>query len=51
MPENPTLRLLMAAIDVNGGYRNVRVFANKAHHFCYTVGGVVVTDFKLRTFD
>ena len=45
--ENPKLRLLMATTDVNDSYRNVRIDPNQAHNFCYTVGDLVVMDFRL----
>ena len=45
--ENPKLRLLMATTDVNDAYRNVRIDPNQAHNFCYTVGDLVVIDFRL----
>ena len=45
--ENPKLRLLMATINVNDVYRNVRIDPNQAHSFCYTVGDLVVIDFRL----
>ena len=45
--ENPKLRLFMATTDVNDAYRNVRIDPNQAHNFCYTVGDLVVIDFRL----
>ena len=45
--ENPKLRLLMATTDVNDAYHNVIIDPNQAYNFCYTVGDLVVIDFKL----
>ena len=45
--ENPKLRLLVATTDVNDAYRNVRIDPNQAHNFCFTVGDLVVIDFRL----
>ena len=45
--ENPKLRLLMATTDVNDAYRNVRIDPKQARNFCYTVGDLVVIDFRL----
>ena len=45
--ENPKLRILMATTDVNDAYRNVRIDPNQAHNICYTVGDLVVIDFRL----
>ena len=45
--ENAKLRLLMATTDVNDAYRNVRINLNQAHNFRYTVGDLVVVDFRL----
>ena len=45
--KNPKLRLRMATTDVNDAYRNVRIDPNQAHNFCYTVGDLVVRDFRL----
>lgn len=41
------LRLLMAPVDVNDAYRNVRVDSDKAHNFCDMVVDLVVVDFRL----
>ena len=43
----PQLRSLMATTDVNDTYRYVRIDPNQAHNFCYTVGDLVVIDFRL----
>ena len=45
--ENPKLCLFMATTDVNDAYRNVRIDPNQVHNFCYTVGNLVVIDFRL----
>ena len=45
--ENPKRRLLMDTTDVNDAYRHVRTDPNQAHNFCYTVGDLVVIDFRL----
>ena len=45
--ETPKLCLLMATTDVNDAYRNVRIDTNQAHNFCYTVGVLVVIEFRL----
>ena len=45
--ENPKVRLLMATTDVNDAYRNVRIDPNQDHNFCYTIGDLVVIDFRL----
>ena len=45
--ENPKPRLLMATTDVNDTYRDVRIDPNQAHSVCYTVGDLVVIDFRL----
>ena len=45
--ENPKLCLLMVTTDVNDAYRNVKIDPNQAHNFCYTVGDLVVIDFRL----
>ena len=45
--ENPKLRLFMVTTDVSDAYRNVRTDPNQAHNFRYTVGELVVIDFRL----
>ena len=45
--ENPKLRLLVVITDVYDAYRNVRIDPNQAHNVCYTVGDLVVIDFRL----
>ena len=45
--ENSKLRLLMATTDVTDAYRNVRIDPNQPHNSCYTVGDLVVIDFRL----
>ena len=37
----------MSKADVSGAFQNVRVDPDKAHKFCYTVGELVVIDFRL----
>ena len=37
----------MSKADVSDAFRNVRVDPDKAHKFCYTVGELVVIDFRL----
>ena len=43
----PVERILMSKADVAGAFRNVRVDPDRAHNFCYTVGDLVVIDFRL----
>ena len=43
----PDQRILMSKADVSGAFQNVRVDPDKAHKFCYTVGELVVIDFRL----
>ena len=45
--ENPKLILLMATTNVNDAYCNVKIDPKQAHNFCYTVGDLVVIDFRL----
>ena len=45
--EDSKLRLLMATTNVNDAYRNVRIDPNQVHDFCYTVGDLVLIDFRL----
>ena len=37
----------MATTDVNDSYRNVRIDPNQARNVCYTVGDLVIIDFRL----
>ena len=37
----------MSMADVSDAFRNTRVDPDKAHNFCYTVGELVVIDFRL----
>ena len=43
----PVERILMSKADVVDPFRNVRVHPDQAHSFCYTVGDLVVIDFRL----
>ena len=43
----PDQRILMSKADVSDAFRSVRVDPDEAHKFCYTVGELVVTDFRL----
>ena len=43
----PEKRILMSKADVSDAFRNVRVDPGKTHNFCYTVGELVVIDFRL----
>ena len=43
----PEKIILMSKADVSEDFRNVRVDPDKAHNFCYTVGELVVIDFRL----
>ena len=36
----------MSAADVPDAFRNVRVDPDKVHSICYTVGDLVVTDYR-----
>ena len=45
--KNPDQRILMSKADVSDAFRNVRVDPDEAHNFCYTVGELVVIDFRL----
>ena len=42
-PEN---RILMRKVNVSGAFRKVRVDQDKAYIFCYTVGELVVINFR-----
>ena len=37
----------MSKADVSDAFRNVRIDPHQAHNFCYTVGDLVVIDFRL----
>ena len=39
-------RILMSKADVSDAFRNVRIDPDEAHQFCYTVGELVVIDFR-----
>ena len=43
----PDQRILMRKADVSDAFRNVRLDPDEAHNFCYTVGELVVIDFRL----
>ena len=43
----PEKRILMSEANVSDPFRNVRVDPDKAHIFCYTVGQLIVIDFRL----
>ena len=43
----PAERILMSKADVSDAFRNVRVHPDQAHNLCYTVGDLVVIDFRL----
>ena len=43
----PDQRILMSKADVSDALRNVRVGPDEAHNFWYTVGEIVVIDFRL----
>ena len=42
----PEKRILMSKADASDAFRNVRVDPDKAHNFFFTVGELVVTDFR-----
>ena len=46
-PTPSTAPPLMATTGVNDSYRNVRIDPNQARNVCYTVGDLVVIDFRL----
>ena len=46
----PNKRILMSKADVSDAFQNVRIDPGKAHNFCYTVGDLLVIDFRL-TFE
>ena len=37
----------MSKADVSDAFRNVRVDSGEARDFCYTVGEIIVIDFRL----
>jgi len=43
----PVEKILMSKADVSDAFRNVRVDPDQAPNFCYTVGDLVVIDFRL----
>ena len=43
----PTKRILMSKADVSDAYPRVRIDPDGAHNFVYTVGELVVIDFRL----
>ena len=43
----PEKRILLSKTDVSDAFRNVRVDPDQAHNFCYTVGDLIVIDFRL----
>lgn len=43
----PDKRILVSTADVNNAYRNVRVAPDDACKFCYTIGNLLVADFRL----
>ena len=43
----PDQRILVSKTDVSDAFRNVRVDPDEANNFCYTVGELVVIDFRL----
>ena len=43
----PKLRLLMATTEVNDYVRNVRIYPDQPHNFGYTLGNLLVVDFRL----
>ena len=43
----PVKRILMSKADASDAFRNVRVDPDEARNFCYTVGELVVIDFRL----
>ena len=42
----PEKRILMSKADVSDAFWNVRVDPDEVHNFCYTVGDLVVIDFR-----
>ena len=48
-PENkiPTTRVLVIKADVSDAFQNVIIDLDEAHTFCYTVGELIVIDFRL----
>ena len=42
----PEKRILMSKAHVSDAFRNVRVDPEQAHNLCYTVGDLVVIDFR-----
>ena len=38
---------MVSKADASDAFRNVRVDPDQAHNFCYTVGDLVVIDFRL----
>ena len=43
----PTKRILMSKAGVSDAFRNVRINRHEAHNFCYTIGELIVIDFRL----
>lgn len=43
----PTERILMSKAGVSDAFWNVTRDPDEVHHFCYTVGELVIIDFRL----